>query len=202
MLVILTIPSRFCLLRLRLALWLALPLPIQAGIRIRLFNDSQYRFLGCKLALKPGACFRLTSLPWPPASGTCSSLPASGAPNAFISHALSSWTRCATVLQGGSCGGPVWGCGSLLTRFPSSGPGCCEVPCGRPTRGGQRGLRGLLPERPRPAHGRTDCLEIQAVPPGISRSSLCPEFCWALAALLDELDLSLPLEKLRPSGNP
>jgi hypothetical protein len=24
------------------------------------------------------------------------------------------------------------------------------------------------------------------VPPGTSRSSLCPEFCWALAALLDE----------------
>lgn len=37
---------------------------------------------------------------------------------------------------------------------PPPGPGRCEVPRGGPPGGGQWGLGGLLPERPRPAHGR------------------------------------------------
>lgn len=46
------------------------------------------------------------------------------------------------------------GAGSALTAPPPSGPGRREVPCGGPPGGGQRGLGRLLPERPRPAHGR------------------------------------------------
>lgn len=60
--------------------------------------------------------------------------------------------------------GPEWSAGASQSSWggacadhlccPSPGPGRCEVPRGGPSGGGQRGLGGLLPERPRPAHGR------------------------------------------------
>lgn len=45
------------------------------------------------------------------------------------------------------------------------GPGRREVPRGGPAGGGQRGLGGLLPERPRPAHGRAPSVRAPALPP-------------------------------------
>lgn len=50
-----------------------------------------------------------------------------------------------------------------MHRSPlSPGPGRREVPRGGPPGGGQRGLGGLLPERPCPAHGRAQsCSRLQ-----------------------------------------
>lgn len=74
--------------------------------------------------------------------------------------------RCPSVLLALAfpppCEDAVQGCWGPLCSL-SPGPGRREVSRGGPPGGGQRGLGGLLPERPCPAHGRAQSL----VPPTV-----------------------------------